>query len=251
MSSSHSGHVCSIIPPYLSHAIAHSEHNSHDIRSAAEHTLTHIRALYRTRSTSDTQAVSYAEHHQRPHRSIVPDHILNNLAQSQDVDQATRDSAQRTLQHSQALRGDRQPDTTLFKHAHKSDLHREIHNGNHSDDNDLLPGANILTEGQSIGQGSEEAINDCYDNLGRTFDFYSKVLKRNSIDNRGLPLIGTIHFGKDYGNAFWNSKRMVFGDGNTFIYNFTKALDVIGHELTHGVTENTAGLNYHNQSGAL
>ncbi|MCJ1387784.1 Translation initiation factor 3 subunit b [Xylographa bjoerkii] len=135
--------------------------------------------------------------------------------------------------------------------APRSDLYREVHNGNDSDDNDLLPGALILTEGQPIAQDSEEAISDCYDNLGRTFDFYFKILKRNSIDDRGLPLIGTIHFGKEYGNAFWNSKQMVFGDGNTLIYNFTKALDVIGHELTHGVTENTAGLDYHNQSGAL
>ncbi|MCJ1416985.1 hypothetical protein MMC32_003324 [Xylographa parallela] len=247
MSSSCSGHVCSIIPPYLLHAIAHSEHNTHETRTAAEHTLTHTRTLYGARSASHAQAANNAGHHQPPHRSIVPDHILNNLAQSQDVDQATRDSAQRTLEHSQGLRADRHPS----KQAPASALHREVHNANHSDDNDDLPGGLILTEGQPIAQGSEEAISDCYNNLGCTFNFYSTVFKRNSIDDRGLPLIGSIHFGKEYGNAFWNSKQMVFGDGNAFIYNFTKSLDVIGHELTHGVTENTAGLDYHNQSGAL
>ncbi|MCJ1399503.1 hypothetical protein MMC11_002705 [Xylographa trunciseda] len=251
MSSCCSGHVCSIIPPYLLSAIAHSEQNTHETRRAAERTLAHTRALHGTRSARHAQAAGNTGHHQPPHRSIVPDNILNNLAQSQDVDQATRDSAQSTLQHSQGLRADRQSGPSHSKQEPKSDLHREVHNSNHSDDNSRLPGALLLTEGQPIAQGSEEAIGECYDNLGRTFDFYSKVFKRNSIDDRGLPLIGTIHFGKDYGNAFWNSKQMVFGDGNAFIYNFTKALDVIGHELTHGVTENTAGLDYHNQSGAL
>lgn len=67
-----------------------------------------------------------------------------------------------------------------------------------------------------------------------------------------MPLIGTVHFGKDYDNAFWNSQQMVFGDGDGELFNrFTIALDVIGHELTHGVTEHTAGLNYMTQAGAL
>lgn len=247
------GHVCSIIPPYLLHAIAHSEANSQEARQGAEQTLAHTRALQRDRSSVPRHSGHPVANRPPPHQSIVPDHILTNLAQSTDVDQATRDSAQRTLDHSQALHSDRQAafSSKVPEQAPVPRLHREVHNASHSDDNDLLPGALLLTEGQPAPANVEAAISECYANLGHTFDFYAQVLQRNSIDDRGLPLIGSIHFGTAYGNAFWNSKQMVFGDGNTFIYNFTAALDVIGHELTHGVTENTAGLAYHGQSGAL
>ena len=65
-----------------------------------------------------------------------------------------------------------------------------------------------------------------------------------------MPLHGWVHYGHDYDNAFWDGEEMVFGDGKMFD-RFTKSLDVIGHELTHGVTEHEAGLQYLNQSGAL
>ena len=59
---------------------------------------------------------------------------------------------------------------------------------------------------------------------------------------RGLPLLGTVHYGSGYDNAFWDGTQMVFGDGDGKVFNrFTIAVDVIGHELTHGVTEHTAG----------
>ena len=227
----------------------------HGTRTAAHHTLEHIRTLQGARSSINpgTGAARDTQGTRRPpHAGIVPDHILNALSQSEDVDAATRESAQRTLEHSQGLRAQRQE----FLHhkdpaPDKKDLYREVHDANHSQDDDRLPGKLVFKEGQPAATSSDIEVGECFDNLGRTFDFYAKVFNRNSIDNRGLPLIGSVHFGQDYGNAYWNSKQMVFGDGNNFIYNFTKALDVIGHELTHGVTENTAALEYHNQSGAL
>jgi Zn-dependent metalloprotease len=61
-----------------------------------------------------------------------------------------------------------------------------------------------------------------------------------------------VHYGKDYDNAFWNGERMVFGDGDGQVFGrFTVSLTVIGHELTHGVTQYLAGLVYRDQSGAL
>ena len=63
---------------------------------------------------------------------------------------------------------------------------------------------------------------------------------------------GVVHYGSKFNNAFWNGSRMMFGDGDGRLFKgFTKSLDVIGHELTHGVTEFTCALEYHNQSGAL
>jgi Zn-dependent metalloprotease len=88
--------------------------------------------------------------------------------------------------------------------------------------------------------------------LGSTRDFYKQVLERNSIDDKGMRLDGYVHRGLRYNNAFWDGQEMVFGDGDGVLFaDFTKSLDVIAHELTHGVTEYTAGLEYHVEPGAL
>ena len=67
-----------------------------------------------------------------------------------------------------------------------------------------------------------------------------------------MSLIGNIHFDENLGNAFWDGKQMVFGDGDgKFLGNFVGSLDVICHELTHGITQYTAQLEYKGESGAL
>ncbi len=98
----------------------------------------------------------------------------------------------------------------------------------------------------------DPAVDEAYDGLGATFALFSEVYERNSIDGAGLALDGTVHYGELYDNAFWNGERMVFGDGDGEIFDrFTKSLTVIGHELSHGVVQYTAGLVYRDQSGAL
>jgi Zn-dependent metalloprotease len=79
------------------------------------------------------------------------------------------------------------------------------------------------------------------------------VFQRDSIDAQGLPLLGLVHYGQGYDNAFWdNAGHMFFGDGDGRILTETTAgIDVIGHELTHGVTQHEANLTYSGQSGAL
>jgi Zn-dependent metalloprotease len=113
-----------------------------------------------------------------------------------------------------------------------------------------LPGTPVRSEGQ--GPTGDLATDEAYEGLGATFDFFETIFDRNSIDDSGLALDATVHFGQAYNNAFWNSVQMVFGDGDGEIFNrFTIALDVIGHELSHGVTEDESQLQYFNQSGAL
>jgi Zn-dependent metalloprotease len=98
----------------------------------------------------------------------------------------------------------------------------------------------------------EEAADQAYDGLGDTFDFWLEAYGRNSIDDAGMPLRGVVHFGDQYPNAFWDGQRMVFGDGDGQVLGLmTASLDVIGHELGHGVTETEAGLEYWGQSGAM
>jgi Zn-dependent metalloprotease len=100
---------------------------------------------------------------------------------------------------------------------------------------------------------ADPAVNQAYDNVGITYDFYRQVFQRNSVDDQGLPLLSTVHYGRGFDNAFWNGSQMVYGDGRVF-HGFTDALDVIAHELTHGVTQyivQGTGLNYEGQSGAI
>jgi Zn-dependent metalloprotease len=84
------------------------------------------------------------------------------------------------------------------------------------------------------------------------FNFLSDIFQRNSIDDAGMNLMGSVHYGQKYNNAFWNGHQMVFGDGDGVYFNrFTVSLDIIGHELAHGITARTANLAYSGQSGAL
>ncbi|WP_237726407.1 M4 family metallopeptidase [Corallococcus coralloides] len=98
----------------------------------------------------------------------------------------------------------------------------------------------------------DPAVDEAYVGLGGTYDLYWEVFGRNSIDGNGMPLNAHVHYGSNYNNAFWDGERMVFGDGDGDLFNrFTISVDVIGHELAHGVTEFEGPLEYLYQSGAL
>ena len=113
-----------------------------------------------------------------------------------------------------------------------------------------LPGRAVREEGAA--STGDAAVDEAYDGFGATWKLYHEVYGRNSIDGSGVRLLGTVHYGEGYQNAFWNGTRMVFGDGDGEIFGrFTASLDVIGHELTHGVIDHTAALVYAGQSGAL
>lgn len=115
---------------------------------------------------------------------------------------------------------------------------------------EALPGRVVRAEDAAPVTDAE--VNEAYDGLGATFDFYADVYDRNSIDDEGLHLDASVHYGRRYDNAFWNGQQMVFGDGDGELFNrFTVSLDVIAHELTHGVTGDEAGLVYLGQAGAL
>lgn len=115
---------------------------------------------------------------------------------------------------------------------------------------ETLPGKAVRHEGGPAVGDAE--VDEAYDGLGATFDFYADVYDRNSIDDEGLRLDASVHYGSHYDNAFWNGRQMVFGDGDGDLFNrFTISLDVIAHELTHGVTGDEARLVYLGQAGAL
>jgi len=83
-----------------------------------------------------------------------------------------------------------------------------------------------------------------------TYDYYLAKFNRNSLDDAGFPLNLNVHYDNNYFNAFWDGTDANFGDGSNGATALT-ALDIVGHEFTHGVTEKTSGLNYAYESGAL
>ncbi len=111
-----------------------------------------------------------------------------------------------------------------------------------------LPG--VLMTAAQIARDKE--AKNVFNGVNATWDFYYSLFKRNSVDNAGMTLINSVHYGKRYDNAMWNGRQMVYGDGDNKVFgSFTLDIDIIGHELTHAVTQYTANLKYENQSGAL
>ena len=114
----------------------------------------------------------------------------------------------------------------------------------------VLPGR--LVRGNGDPPSGDLEVDEAYDGLGATYTLFHVAYGRHSIDARDMELDATVHYGTKYDNAFWNGRRMVFGDGDGRIFDrFTKAVDVIGHELTHGITAFEAKLAYAGEPGAL
>jgi len=177
---------------------------------------------------------------------IIPEYMNKNIVKKGTEKQ--KEGAWKNLILTEQLRGRRNVTGLMSSMFSVSDkLYRTIFNAENTED---LPGTLIRSEGQkSIGG---KTVSEAYEYSGATHDFYRKIFDRNSIDTRGMKLDSTVHYGENYNNAFWNGTQMVYGDGDGEIFQrFTKSIDVIGHELTHGVTQYEAALEYEDQAGAL
>ncbi len=196
-------------------------------------------------------------HLPRTRCGVVPPFLLEALASHGEHDVALR--ARRTLErdtvmrHLRGARSARVPAATPVAEVPGGaadvtppSARRTVADAGSTED---LPGRTVRVEGDPAS--GDVAVDEAYDGLGATWDCY-RVYGRDSVDGRGLPLLASVHYGRDYDNAFWDGSQMVFGDGDGRVFRrFTGSVDVIGHELTHGVTEHTAGLLYRGQSGAL
>ena len=180
-----------------------------------------------------------------PLHCIVPPQVLDRLLKNKNAQ--IRTAALDTMLQTAKLRGQRSVLSKTFTAQSGGGMHRTIYDvaGRFT-----TTGPVVRDEGQKPSKDS--AVNDVYTAFGATYKLFKDVYHRDSIDGNGLHMDGVVHYGKKYNNAFWNGSRMMFGDGDGKLFKgFTKSLDVIGHELTHGVTDFTCGLAYHNQSGAL
>src|SRR5579872_5662133 len=204
--------------------------------------------------------VAIIEHHPIQERtmkhcvfcSIVPPYLLKKLAENPDP--RIRDRAIATLEATDRARTVRsamartlnvaspaaavpaQKVRRVFDCQDTSDLSRQL----------------VMQEGGQLP--ADVAVQEAYDYAGVTWDFYNSIFNRNSIDNRGLTVVSSVHYsenGAGFDNALWNGQQMIYGDGGELFGRMTQCLDVVGHELTHGVTQYSAGLPYQSQSGAL
>jgi Zn-dependent metalloprotease len=122
-----------------------------------------------------------------------------------------------------------------------------------ADNSTDIPGRLLIDEGERSKDAIAQAA---HDGAGKVYDYYFNTFKRDGLDDQGGPLVSTVHYGsdaEDAENAAWigEAKQMIYGDGGKLFKPLAYGLDVIGHEFTHGVIDNTSDLIYEGQSGAL
>lgn len=186
---------------------------------------------------------------------FVPPHMLARIVELGTEQQRLK--AIQTIRQTNQFRLQRQAIAKAvipgFKAEKAGGKHRVVFTANFQS---TLPGVVLRQEG-NLSSG-DPAADEAYDGAGATYDLFWEIYQRNSIEGNGMRLDSTVHYLKGYDNAFWNGRQMVYGDGDEdlppeqrLFNRFTIALDVIGHELTHGVTQYTSNLSYTDQSGAL
>ncbi|MGA9872512.1 MAG: M4 family metallopeptidase [Rhodococcus sp. (in: high G+C Gram-positive bacteria)] len=192
-------------------------------------------------------------------RPVVPPFLLERIAehggrgsqgnQGLALDHAVS-SAARTLATDRELvagRGHARREASPSARPVPTRPNRSVHDAQFQRD---LPG--VLVRGEGGPATGDAAADEAYDGLGVTFAFFRDVYGRNSLDGNGLPLVASVHYDRDYDNAFWDGERMVFGDGDGEVFGrFTASLSVVAHELAHGFTQYASQLEYTGQSGAL
>jgi Zn-dependent metalloprotease len=188
---------------------------------------------------------------------IVPPYIVEHMAHS--ADPRVRERALAALAHAAAVRAVRAFAQQLPPMmAAPSPTGRKTRLVYDARKKDRLPGKLVRREGEA--KSADAAVNEAYDYSGDTYDFFHDLFGRNSLDDAGMTLISSVHVAEVDGagkfqpmsNAFWDGGQMAYGDGDGEVFQgFTRSLDVVGHELTHGVQSFSSNLLYRGQSGAL
>ena len=179
--------------------------------------------------------------------SFVPPYLLRRVALWAGTRHASS-SGRETLQVDDRLRARREtPPGQMAAPRLPGVKNRVVHTANH---NESLPGQVARSNGDPpVG---DLAVDEAYDSSGEVWDLFDRQFGRQSIDGQGGTVSITVHYGRDYDNAFWDGTQLVFGDGDGQIFDrFTKPMDVMAHEYAHGVIQFTVGLAYQDQPGAL
>ena len=179
--------------------------------------------------------------------TFVPPYLLQRVAMRAGTRHASASGSQ-TLQVDDRLRSRREsPPGHMAAPPLPGTKTRVVHTAHNTES---LPGEVVRSDGDpAVG---DLAVDEAFDSSGQVLDMFDSQFGRQSIDGRGGTVSITVHYGRDYDNAFWDGTQLVFGDGDAQIFErFTKPMDVMAHEFTHGVTQFTVGLAYQDQPGAL
>jgi len=256
--------ICYIVPPYLLQGISASTEVPEPERKCAAESLHHrdqYAAQRRERFSALAQPRTRAAFHASHQQSIVPEILLKHVAEAEGVDEETKARAQAECEHIQHVTDQYKKSLTgaldvsaQAESAAKpkpAGFYRAVYDCEHGSTEASIPGTIKRVEGQEPNE--DKVVNEAFDNAGKVLEFYLTKFNWRSIDNKNMRVVSSVHFGKNYENAFWHPElmQMVYGDGDTFLHQFTKCIDVIGHELTHAVTEHTSPLEYEGQPGAL
>ncbi|SDT30785.1 Thermolysin metallopeptidase, catalytic domain [Friedmanniella luteola] len=181
---------------------------------------------------------------------FIPPYLLDHLA-STAADTAAGAFGRSTLALDQRLREQRTRPTPLPRaprvRVDASTERRVVHSAGGTE---TLPGTPVRSDDDPAS--GDAAVDEAFESSGQVWDLFAEVFDRRSVDGEGTTLSVTVHYGQRYDNAFWDGSQLVFGDGDGEVFDrFTKPMDVMAHEFTHGVTQFSAGLTYQGQSGAL
>jgi Zn-dependent metalloprotease len=187
----------------------------------------------------------------QPLHCIVPPYLVERLARSPDA--RIRRQALELAAEGAAARAVRATLASLPGMAAipspAARKHRLVYDAQHQGMTSL-PGKLVRSEGGPATR--DPAVDEAYRHAGSVYDFYKTVFARNSLDDRGMSLVSSVHFRRDHNNAYWNGEQMIYGDGDGRLFvRFTRALDVVGHEFSHGVVTHTCNLVYRDEPGAL
>ena len=185
---------------------------------------------------------------------IVPQDVLERFAGDRKLSAELRKSSADSARMSDAIRTLRTHAGAITALARSSGAHLvevattpkiTVYDSKHSQ---TLPGTPVASPKTSADVTVKRAFNE----TTSVAKFYQTVFGRNSVDNAGMTLMSSVHFGTNYNNAMWNGTQMVYGDGDGKLFiDFTAGNDVIGHELTHGVTQHSLQLAYTGDAGGL
>ena len=184
-----------------------------------------------------------------PLQCIIPPHMLERLAESDHPDLAdwARDSMLRSIETRAFREATRVAPRLIVAASPDGGKQRLVYDAGGTFD---LPGRLVRSEGDA--DTGDIAVREAYRHTGSVWDFFDKVHGRRSLDDRGMTLVSVVHVGRNYSNAFWDGSRMGFGDGDGILFRrFTRSIEVVGHELAHGVIAFSSDLRYYGESGAL
>ncbi len=184
-----------------------------------------------------------------PLQCIIPPHMLERIAGSghPQLSRWAREALIHSIETRVVREAVRVAPWVLVTRTRAVGKHRLVYDAGGSFD---LPGRLVRAEGDP--DTGDMAVREAYRHTGSVWDFFRKVCDRNSMDDDGMRLVSCVHVGRNYSNAFWDGSRMGFGDGDGILFRrFTRSIEVVGHELAHGVISFASDLKYHGEPGAL